>query len=88
MTDLGELKIFGTEVGSEKSLKLDEISILAKAEVVRALGVFLINAAYEMDSHDAEHVHLQDSISNFSYENHVDVIAINQAKVKLLGGGK
>ncbi|GAU04770.1 hypothetical protein BSLA_02r2627 [Burkholderia stabilis] len=39
-----------------------------------------------MDSNDAEHVHLQDSISNFSYENHVDVIAVNQDKVKLLGG--
>ncbi|CAJ0800594.1 hypothetical protein LMG7141_03845 [Ralstonia condita] len=86
MTDLGEVKIFGTLEGDDRSLKLDEISILAKPEVIRALGVFLINAAYEMDSNDAEHVHLQDSISNFSYENHADVIAINQDKVKLLGG--
>jgi hypothetical protein len=82
MKDLGEFKIFGTIEGSNKSLKLDEISILAKAEVMRALGVFLINAAYEMDENDIEHIHLQDSISNFSYENHVDVIAINQDKVK------
>ncbi|MFM0280517.1 hypothetical protein P0D75_21095 [Paraburkholderia sediminicola] len=82
MKDLGEFKIFGTVEGSDKSLKLDEISILAKAEVMRALGVFLINAAYEMDENDIEHIHLQDSISNFSYENHVDVIAINQDKVK------
>ncbi|RQR70888.1 hypothetical protein DIE11_30465 [Burkholderia sp. Bp9012] len=86
MTDLGEVKIFGTLEGDDRSLKLDEISILAKPEVIRDLGVFLINAAYEMDSNDAEHVHLQDSMSNFSYENHVDVIAINQDKVKLLGG--
>lgn len=86
MTDLGEVKVFGTLEGDDRSLKLDEISILAKPEVIRALGVFLINAAYEMDSNDAVHVHLQDSISNFSYENHVDVIAINQDKVKLLGG--
>jgi hypothetical protein len=84
MTELGDLKIWGTLEGSDKSLKLDEISILAKAEVIRALGVFLISAAYEMDVNEAEHVHLQDLIANFSYENHVDVIAINQEKVKLL----
>ncbi len=83
MSDLGDFKIFGTLEGSDKSLKLDEISILGNAEVIRALGVFLINAAYEMDMNDAEHLHLQDAISNFSYENHVDVIAINQDKVKL-----
>ena len=86
MTDLGDLKIWGTLEGSDKSLKLDEISILAKAEVIRALGVFLINAAHEMDVNDVEHVHLQDSIANFSYENHVDVIVINQEKVKLVEG--
>lgn len=86
MTNLGEVKVFGTLEGDDRSLKLDEISILAKPEVIRAIGVFLINAACEMDSSDAEHVHLQDSISNFSYENHVDVIAINQDKVKLHGG--
>ncbi|MGU7841022.1 Imm32 family immunity protein [Burkholderia sp. AW33-5] len=86
MRDLGELKIFGTVAGSDKSLTLDEISVLANAEVIRALGVFLINAAYEMDSNDVEHVHLQDAISNFSYESHVDVIAINQDKVKSLDG--
>ncbi|MCL4664551.1 hypothetical protein [Burkholderia multivorans] len=86
MTDLGDLKIWGTLEGSDKSLKLDEISIVAKAEVIRALGVFLINAAHEMDINDVEHVHLQDSIANFSYENHVDVIVINQEKVKLVEG--
>ncbi|CAI1074095.1 Uncharacterised protein [Serratia liquefaciens] len=82
MTELGDLRILGTFEGSDKSLKLDEISILAKAEVIRALGVFLINAAYEMDVNEVEHVHLQDSIANFSYENHVDVIVNNQEKVK------
>ncbi|AGQ33526.1 Imm32 family immunity protein [Serratia liquefaciens] len=82
MTELGDLRILGTFEGSNKSLKLDEISILAKAEVIRALGVFLINAAYEMDVNEVEHVHLQDSIANFSYENHVDVIVNNQEKVK------
>lgn len=82
MTELGDLRILGTFEGSNKSLKLDEISILAKAEVIRALGVFLINAAYEMDINEVEHVHLQDSIANFSYENHVDVIVNNQEKVK------
>ncbi|WP_418129222.1 hypothetical protein ABL849_23695 [Variovorax sp. 375MFSha3.1] len=83
MTELGDLKIFGTLEGSNKSQKLDEITILARAEVIRALGIFLINSAYEMDVNDIEHVHLQDSIANFSYENHVDVIAINQERVKL-----
>jgi hypothetical protein len=82
MTELGDLRILGTFEGSNKSLKLDEISIFAKAEVIRALGVFLINAAYEMDVNEVEHVHLQDSIANFSYENHVDVIVNNQEKVK------
>ncbi|WP_153099170.1 Imm32 family immunity protein [Paraburkholderia hayleyella] len=82
MTELGDLRIWGTLEGSDKSLKLDEISILAKAEVIRALGVFLINAAYEMDVNEVEHVHLQDSIANFSYENHADVIVNNQEKVK------
>lgn len=82
MTELGDLRILGTFEGSNKSLKLDEISILAKAEVIRALGVFLINAAYEMDVNEVEHIHLQDSIANFSYENHVDVIVNNQEKVK------
>jgi hypothetical protein len=82
MTELGDLRIWGTLEGSDKSLKLDEISILAKAEVIRALGVFLINAAYEMDINEVEHVHLQDAIANFSYEKHVDVIVNNQEKVK------
>jgi hypothetical protein len=84
MTELGDLKIWGTPEGTDKSLKLDEISILAKAEVIRALGIFLINAAYEIDVNEVEHVHLQDSIMNFSYESHVDVIVLNQEKVKLV----
>jgi hypothetical protein len=83
MNDLDSFKIFGTIEGGDKSLKLDEISILAKAEVLRALGVFLINAAYEMDVNDIEHLHLQDMISRFSYENHADVIALNQNRIKL-----
>lgn len=83
MSALGDFKIFGTFEGSDKPLKLDEISILAKAEVIRALGAFLINAAYEMDENDVGHLHLQDVISNFSYEEHVDVIAINQDKIKM-----
>ena len=84
MTELGDLKIWGTLEGSNKSLKLDEISILAKADVVRALGIFLTNAAYEMEVNEIEHVHLQDAIVNFSYEHHVDVIVINQEKVQVI----
>ncbi|WP_233835922.1 Imm32 family immunity protein [Paraburkholderia sp. ZP32-5] len=82
MTKFSELKIWGTIEGSDKLLKLSEISILANAEDIRTLGVFLINAAYEMNVNDVEHMHLQDSIANFSYKNHADVIAINQEKVK------
>ncbi len=82
MNKLGSLKVWGTLEGSDKSEKLDEISLLATPEVVRALGVFLINAAYEMEVNDAEHRHLQDSIENFSYESHVDIVVINQEKVK------
>lgn len=37
MTELGEMKIVGTTEGDDRSLKLDEISILAKPEVIRAL---------------------------------------------------
>lgn len=40
MTELGEMKIVGTTEGDDRSLKLDENSILAKPEVIRALGVF------------------------------------------------
>ncbi|WP_109481957.1 hypothetical protein [Paraburkholderia sp. C35] len=83
MTELGDLNIWGTREGSDKSVKLDEMSLLATPGVIRALGVFLINAAYEMEVNEVEHMHLQDSIANFSYERHVDVIAINQDKVKL-----
>lgn len=46
------------------------------------LSVFLINAAYEMESNDVDHIHLQDQASNFSRENHVDIIAINRNKIK------
>lgn len=52
------MKIFGTLEGGDGLLNMDEISIHAKPEVIRAIGIFLINAAYEMDTNDAEHVHL------------------------------
>ncbi|QOZ85573.1 MULTISPECIES: hypothetical protein [Chromobacterium] len=88
MTNLGDLKILGTIEGDDKPQKLDEISILANADVIRDLGIFLINAAYEMELNEVEHVHLQDSIQNFSYNNHADVIAINQEIVKPIDSTK
>jgi len=77
MKKLGKFKIFGCPHGSEKSLRLDEIVILANPSVLRHLGEFLILSAYEIEN-DAEHLHLQDSVENFSYRDHVDVIAVNQ----------
>jgi len=84
MKKLNDFKIFGTKEGSKKSIKLDEISIIANPKEMRELGIFLINAAYEMEMNDLEHVHLQDLVSNFSYEKHVDVIALNKAQIKII----
>lgn len=81
MIKLDEIKAWGTEPGSDKLLKLDEISILASAAMIRTLGVFLINAAYEMETNDAEHVHLQDFSSNFSYDHHFDIVLTDKVKV-------
>ena len=67
-------KAFGTAMGDDKSIQLDEITLVANAETIRLLGIFLINSAYEMEENEIEHIHLQDVMDNFSYENHVDII--------------
>jgi hypothetical protein len=74
---ISEFEVHGTTKDSEQLLRLDEITIEANPETLRLLGIFLINSAYEMESNQVEHLHLQDAIDNFSYENHTDVIAIN-----------
>ncbi|MFJ4458453.1 hypothetical protein ACIP1G_31900 [Pseudomonas sp. NPDC089392] len=83
MMKLENIEAWGTTTGSDDPLRLDEISLLTTPAMIRTLGVFLINAAYEMESNDIEHIHLQDQTSNFSHENHVDIIVINRDKVKL-----
>lgn len=82
MKKLDNFQIFGTQVGSQEASRLDEISILATSETLKEIGVFLINAAYEMERSDTEHMHLQDAIQNFSYKRHVDIISINRKKIK------
>jgi hypothetical protein len=78
MKKLGKFKISGCPYGSEESLGLDEIVILASPAVLRYIGEFLISSAYELERNDVEHVHMQDSIENFSHNNHVDIIVVNQ----------
>jgi len=81
---LQKLKPFsvqGTAVGSDQSIQLDEISILAEPDTLRALGAFLIDAANEMALNGREHVHLQDVIEGFSHEQHVDFIALDRALI-------
>lgn len=82
MKKLKKFTVHGTAVGSDKSIKLDEISILADPETLRDLGVFLISASYEMVTNGLEHLHLQDLIENFSHKKHVDFIALNQEVIK------
>lgn len=82
MIKLNNMRAWGTEVGSDEALRLDEISLLTTPAMIRTLGVFLITAAYEMEENDAEHIHLQDLSSNFSHKKHVDIILINQNKFK------
>ena len=75
MNSINGFRVFGTAVGSDQSIQLDEIVIAADPETIRAIGTFLTNAAYEMEQNKRLHVHLQDAIANFSYEEHVDIIA-------------
>ncbi|KIC81821.1 hypothetical protein [Pseudomonas sp. C5pp] len=82
MIKLNNMRAWGTEVGSDETLRLDEISLLTTPAMIRTLGVFLITAAYEMEENDAEHIHLQNLSSNFSHKKHVDIVLVNQNKFK------
>lgn len=84
MKNLKKFTAYGSSIGKRKSIKPDEISILADPATIKSLGLFLINAAYEMETNELEHMHLQDMLENFSHKRHVDVIAINQKFVKSL----
>lgn len=83
MKKLKRFKIFGTEKNKQKSLELDEISIISDAATLRDIGVFFINSAHEMDQKNVEHLHLQDRILGFSYEEQSDIILINKRKIQL-----
>ncbi len=82
MKTLKKFILHGTAVGSDRSIQLDEISILAEPDTLRALGEFLIKASADMVANGLEHVHLQDVIEHFSHEEHVDVIVLNRAVIK------
>jgi hypothetical protein len=80
MNSLGDFQAFGTASGTDTSIRLDEITLVGAPDVIRALGVFLINSAYEMEQNGVEHVHLQDAIANFSYDQHADLIPHTPAR--------
>ncbi len=84
MKNLTAFTVHGTAIGSNKKNQLDEISIIADSETMRALGSFLINAADEMAQFGLEHLHLhlQDIVENFSHETHVDFIALSREVVE------
>lgn len=68
MTNLSPFKAT-TKKGCQDSLSVDEITLHGTAELFRAIGIFFINAAYEMDLNEADHIHLQDNTKNFSSKN-------------------
>ncbi|WP_442867195.1 Imm32 family immunity protein [Acidovorax sp. NCPPB 3576] len=78
MTKLPSFKATATEKDCQNSLRIDEITLHGTAEAFRAIGIFFINAAHEMDLNDTDHVHLQDSIKNFSSKKHCDIILVNE----------
>lgn len=82
MKKLNKFTVHGTAVGSDTSIQLDEVSILADPQTIRELGVFLINASYEMSTNGLEHMHLQDIVEDFDYDANVDFIALNSEIIK------
>ena len=84
MKKLNKFSVHGTAVGESTEIRLDEISILADSETIKNIGVFLINAAYEMEVNGLEHMHLQDFFKDFTSEDHVDFVAINSEMIHML----
>lgn len=82
MKKLNKFTVHGTAVGSDHSIRLDEVSILADSETIKALGAFLIHVANEMSAEGVEHVHLQDLVEDFSHDDHVDLIVLNGDLIK------
>ena len=88
MKKINKFSIYGTPVGESKEIKLDEISILADSEAIKSIGMFLINAAYEMEMNGLEHMHFQDFFKDFTSGEHVDVIALNAELIHVLAEKK
>lgn len=84
MKKLAKFTVLGTAVNSDQEIKLDEVSILADPETLREIGRFLIRASEEMSDNGLEHMHLQDVIDDFDYENNVDFTALNGNVVKIV----
>lgn len=83
MKNLTSFTVHGTATSTNNNIQLDEISIIADPETMRALGSSLINAAEEMAQYGLEHLHLQDFVENFSHETHVDIIVLNREAIEL-----
>lgn len=82
MKKIGIFKVYGTIKGDNKSHEIDELSIVGKPNVLRDIGIFLINCSHEMEVNGVEHFHIQDFVSNFSYSKHADIIGINSEKIE------
>lgn len=78
MKNLETFAIYGTSESTSQEIKLDEISIVADAQTLRLIGSFFTNSAKKMEANELEHIHFQDSVKNFSHEDHVDIIVINK----------
>ncbi|MDM5181490.1 hypothetical protein PO883_30375 [Massilia sp. DJPM01] len=75
MKTMRNFSVLGRATGSKKNKQLDEITIVANPDTLRRIAIFLIGAAHDMEVNEFGHAHFQDTIKNFSYENHVDIIA-------------
>ncbi|MFJ4344023.1 hypothetical protein [Pseudomonas sp. NPDC089401] len=79
---LDNFTIHGTEAGTDKTLDLDEISLLASPDTLQSLGEFFIESAKKMKTDDMDHIHLQDALKTFSHGKHVDIILLNNTIIK------
>ncbi|GKT02450.1 hypothetical protein AVKW3434_23695 [Acidovorax sp. SUPP3434] len=82
MTKLPPFNATATEKDQQESIEIDEITLHATPEAFRALGIFFLNAAHEMDLNESDHIHLQDSVQNFSSKKHCDIILLNKKIIK------
>ncbi|GGU85809.1 hypothetical protein GCM10009504_47170 [Pseudomonas laurentiana] len=84
--EIKKFSVYGTVIGSDQLVRLDEVSVIADPETIKSLGEFFIKASHEISKDKLEHVHLQDFIECFSEKKHVDIILLNK-KLVLRGKG-